>query len=260
MPPGRLQPMIDLLRFSTEELILVAVICFAAGVVRGFSGFALSALVMSVAVAILPPIELIPMLWFLEITASLLMIRGGWTDANRQVVIGLFVGSTIGVPFGIALTTSIPTESSAIIALVLILALATTQLANIRLSFLATKPGLYSAGFAAGVVTGLAGIGGMVVAVYVLSQNNPARTMRASLVLFLFLGSLTSLISFVLFGVMDTTATARGLTLAVPTAFGVLMGKAIFTPRWEPYYRPFCLALLIGLAAFALVRSATSMT
>lgn len=240
---------------SGQEFAILTVIVIIAGIVRGFSGFALSAIVMASAVIILPPVQLIPICWWLEMTASVLMARGGWKEADRGVVMGLVIGSTVGVPFGLLLTTSISPETSKLIVLVLIIALALTQLAKIRLAFLATKPGLYSSGFAAGVATGLASVGGMVIAIYVLSQNAAASKMRAALVLFLFVSSITSLITLLWFGVMNSTAAARGLSLAIPTTLGVIIGQWLFIPRFAAYYRPLCLSLLCALAAAALIRT-----
>jgi len=202
----------------------------------------------------LPPVELIMLCWWLEITASLLMLKTGWADANRTVVIGLLVGSIIGVPIGVYLTTSMPADTSKLVALFLVAGLAALQLARIKMPFLATRPGLYGSGLAVGIVTGLAGIGGMVVALYVLAQNAPARQMRASLVLFLFAGSLTSMITYLAYGVMDAQAATRGLTFAIPAGIGVILGKALFTPRFEPYYKIFCLVLLIALAGSGIIR------
>lgn len=238
-----------------QEFAILTVIVITAGIVRGFSGFALSAVVMASAVIILPPVQLIPICWWLEMMASILMAKGGWQEADRGVVWGLVIGSTIGVPFGLMLTTSISPEASKLIVLVLIITLAVTQLAKIRLAFLATKSGLYGAGIAAGVATGIAGVGGMVIAIYVLSQNAAAAKMRAALVLFLFLGSITSMVMLVWFGVMNTTATARGISLALPTTLGVIIGQWLFIPRFAAYYRPLCLSLLCALAGAALVRT-----
>ncbi|MEJ6396988.1 sulfite exporter TauE/SafE family protein [Yoonia sp. 208BN28-4] len=240
---------------SAGDFAILSAIAFGAGLVRGFSGFALSALVMASAVYLLPPIELIPICWWLEMSASVLMARGGWKEADRGVVLGLVIGSTAGVPLGLMLTQSLPVETSKLIALVIIIALAATQLAKIRLAFLATRPGLYLSGLTAGIATGLASVGGMVVALYVLSQDAPARKMRAALVLFLFISSLTSMIYLVWFGVMDMTSVWRGAALAIPAMIGVFAGQRLFTPKYEPYYRPFCLALLISLSAIGLVRT-----
>ncbi|MCH2067773.1 sulfite exporter TauE/SafE family protein [Shimia sp.] len=246
--------MIDALALPTDHFVWLILICFVAGMVRGFSGFALSAVVMAIAVMFLAPITLIPILWFQEMTASLLMVRGGMKDANRRVVTGLVLGSAFGLPIGLSLTQSLPVDTSKLVALSVIVVLAATQLAKLRLPVLATRPGLWGSGILAGIVTGLAGVGGMVVALYVLASNAPAREMRASLVMFLFASSVISLATLTYFGVMNTESALRGLALAPASALGVIAGKSLFRPAWEPYYKPFCLCLLIGLATLGILR------
>ena len=243
------------LDLTANEFAILIVIVITAGIVRGFSGFALSAIVMATAVIILPPVQLIPICWCLEMTASVLMARGGWAEADRGIVFGLVIGSTAGVPIGVWLTTTLPVETSKVVALTIIIALALTQLAKLRLPFLATKPGLYGSGLTAGIVTGLSSVGGMVIALYVLAQDAAAAKMRAALVLFLFLSGLTTVVTLILFDVMNTTAALRGLSLAIPTAFGVFLGQRLFIPRFAAYYRPFCLSLLCVLASAALIRT-----
>lgn len=247
--------LLDVTDLSQSEFLILIALTILAGIVRGFSGFALSAMVMATAIIILPPVELIPMLWWLEMAASLLMLKGGWDGADKTMTYGLVGGSFIGWPFGLALTVAISVEASRILALAVIVVLAITQLAKIRMSFLATKPGLYGSGVVAGIVSGVAGVGGMVVAVYVLAANAPAKTMRASLVLYLFLSSAISMIVLLAFGVMDTSGVARGFIFAIPTMVGVVLGQQFFTERLAPYYRPFCLILLVGLASLGLIRT-----
>ncbi|MEJ8561341.1 sulfite exporter TauE/SafE family protein [Yoonia sp. GPGPB17] len=250
-----LESLLTAVDLTAREFSILTVIVILAGIVRGFSGFALSAIVMASAVIILPPVQLIPICWWLEMSASILMARGGWAEADRGVVWGLVIGSTIGVPFGLMLTTAVSPDTSKLLALVLIIALAITQLAKIRLPFLATKLGLYGSGFTAGVATGIASVGGMVIAIYVLSQNASANKMRAALVLFLFISSLTSMITLLYFGVMNSTAVARGLALAIPTTIGVMLGQRLFNPTFAPYYKPVCLTLLCILAMASMTRT-----
>jgi len=240
---------------SSSETVLLFLIIFAAGLVRGFAGFALSAIVMASAASFIPPILLIPILWFQEMAASLLMARGGWQDADRPRTVLLVIGNWLGWPLGLWLTVSLPREASAQIALVIILILAAMQLLKINIPALASRAGTLIAGFVAGIAGGVAHVGGMVVALYVLSQNDNARSMRATLVLYLFIGSLGSLLYLIYFGVMTSTAMLSALTLIPVTLLGVWLGTKLFNPRWEPYYKPFCLCLLIGLAALSLLRS-----
>ena len=240
---------------TQSEFLIIAGLAMLAGIVRGFSGFALSAMVMATAVVILPPISLIPMLWFLEMSASILMLKNGWAGADKTMTYGLAGGSMIGWPIGIVLTASLPVAASKTVALSIIVILAATLLAKIRMPFLATKSGLYGTGIVAGIASGLASVGGMVVAIYVLAAQSPPNVMRASLVLYLFLTSVISLLILIFSGIMDVTSVIRGLIFAVPTMIGVIVGQQFFTERLAPYYRPFCLILLIGLASLGLIRT-----
>ena len=240
---------------TLENFLILFGLTVLAGIVRGFSGFALSAMVMATAIVILPPVELIPMLWWLEMSASLLMVKNGWAEADRPMTYGLVISALIGWPIGLWLTLSLPAEASKALALSVIVVLAISQLAKLKLTFLASRAGLYGTGIVAGIVSGVAHVGGMVVAFYVLAANQPARVMRASLVLYLFLGSASSMIVLLIFGVMDFSGVSRGLVFAFPAMFGVLLGQQFFTERLSAYYRPFCLILLIGLATLGLIRT-----
>lgn len=246
--------MIEWLALSFSDAAFLVLITFAAGVVRGFAGFALSALIMAIAVTILPPVQLIPILWFLEMAASLVMARGGWRDADRRAAMTLVLGTWVGWPLGLWLTTSLSVAMSKTVALGIILALAAAQLAKLRMPFLASQSGTAVTGIVAGVASGLAHIGGMVVALYALAREADARTMRGTLVTFLFVSSIGSFAYQIAFGVMDGPSLARAALLIPPTLIGVWLGTRLFTENWAPYYRPFCLWLLIGLAALSLIR------
>ncbi|MEM1233702.1 MAG: sulfite exporter TauE/SafE family protein [Pseudomonadota bacterium] len=248
----------DLLGLTAAETTIIAVSAFCAGIVRGFTGFALSALVMVSAVLILPPVELIPMLWWLELSASLLMVRAGWAEADRRIALSLVVASSLGLPLGLWLTLNMAPEVSGLVALSVIVVLAASQLARVRIAALATWPGLLLAGLTAGIVTGLSGAGAMVVALYALALERPARVIRASLVLYLFVSLAVSFVTYGLVGAMDGPAIARGLAFAIPTAAGVLLGKALFVPRYEVYYKPICLGLLIALASVGILKELTT--
>ncbi|MFV0473458.1 MAG: sulfite exporter TauE/SafE family protein [Pikeienuella sp.] len=245
----------ELLSLPAGDALEIALIVFIAGLVRGFAGFALTALVMAGGAMILPPVQLLPVCWFLELTASALMTRGGIRAGERDVALWLVVMSALGQPVGYWLTTTLPVETSRLVALSLVVALALAQLVRLRLPWLATRPGLMTTGALAGLSTGLAGVGGMVVALYVLARNAPAAAMRGTLVLFLVLGSITGLTMLSLFGLMTAEAATRGLILAVPAALGVVLGARLFTERLARWYRLFCLALLVGMAATSLMRA-----
>ena len=246
--------MFGTLALNNSDLLILILICFFAGLIRGFSGFGLSAFVMSLALTIIPPIELIPVCWWMEFVASVFMIRNGWKDSDKKISIILWLGAVFGLPIGLALTAILDFQTSKIVALVLILILALILLRNFKIQFLSTSVGTISSGVFAGIATGLASIGGMIVAIYVLASQNSARCVRASIVLYIFLNSVTTFIFLILFDVMDHKAFVRGVLLAVPSSIGVVLGSILFMQKLEKYYRPFSLGLLISFSLVGLIR------
>jgi len=227
---------------------------FLAGCVRGFAGFGLSAVAMACLVLILPPIELIPTLYVLEGAASVFMVKGGIRDADMKHVWPLVIGSFLGLPFGLWVTTSVPSDVSKMIAVLLILTLTLLQFSRSMPPALATTAGRYATGLFAGVVSGLAGVGGMVVALYVLASRKPAPQMRAALTMFLTIGMFTSLAYMVMYHMMTQETLLRGVILSPVAVAGVLLGTWAFNPRLQVYYRRFCLILLTTICALSLTR------
>ncbi|GLO69929.1 hypothetical protein MACH17_14460 [Phaeobacter inhibens] len=152
-----------------------------AGCVRGFAGFGLSAVTMACLVLILPPVELIPILYVLEGSASLAMFRGGIRDADMSHVWPLAIGSFVGVPLGLLATTTVSPDVSKLVAMLVIFTLTFLQFFRSMPASLSSKLGRYFVGVTAGIVTGLVSVGGMVVALYVLASRARASQMRAAL-------------------------------------------------------------------------------
>lgn len=246
--------MSDLLGLSPSVTVLAIAACFMAGAVRGFSGFGLSALAMAVLATVIPPIQLIPAFWFLEMAASLVLMKGGWADGDRKTAALLMVSAGIGLPISLSLSLSMDPFTSKLTALLLLIVLALLQLRRMTLPFLATTPGTLASGLCAGMVTGLSGAGGMFIALYALARDLPARRMRGTLNIYLLGGGMIGLAVHLVVGTMTSEAATRGLVLVAPTLIGVFVGKALFVPKWEPYYKPFCLTLLILLAVLGIVR------
>ena len=246
--------MSDLLGLSPSVTVLALAACFMAGAVRGFAGFGLSALAMAMLATVIPPIQLIPVFWFLEMAASLVLMKGGWADGDRKTAMMLMLSAGAGLPISLTLSLSMDPFVSKMIALGMLILLAVLQLRNVRLPVLATPAGTLGAGFGAGMVTGLSGAGGMLIALYALARNLPPRRMRGTLNLYLLGGGVIGLIVHLSVGTMTGEAATRGMILILPTLLGVFVGKALFVPKWEAYYKPFCLTLLIALACLGIAR------
>lgn len=239
---------------TPTQMAIMLVVVFVAAIVRGFSGFALSALIMASLATILRPVEILPMNLILEAVAGLMMVRGGIRDADMRIVITLVIGSVVGMPAGLSLTTHVSVDVTRLMALSTILVLAVLSVTNFRPKNLDSTAGRLGAGLISGVVTGIAGVGGMVIVIYIFSLGRKAKVIRASLVMYLFLTLITSLFYLVFFGLMNSEVIWRGAFLSVPVVAGVLIGTSLFSKTHEKFYRHFCLGLLILLALTGLLR------
>ena len=244
----------EIIQLTEIAFIYCSFVVFFAGIVRGFSGFALSAIVVASMVGILPTIQLIPMVLFLEAAAGIVMLRGGIRDANMPIVWILSIGSILGVPIGLLATVILPVETSRIIALILILSLASLQLFKLTPGTLGSKTALYTTGIVAGIASGIAAVGGMVIALYVLASEENPRSMRGAIVMFLFIGLFTSMIWYIIYGIMDIRAAIRGVVFTPILLVGIFIGFKLFSPILQNFYKQFCLILLVFISVIGLVR------
>ena len=246
---------LEIIQLTQIEFIYCSFIVFFAGIVRGFSGFALSAIVVASMVGILPAVQLIPMVLFLEAVAGLVMLRGGIRDANMPIVWVLSIGSIVGIPIGLLATVILPIETSSIIVLILILFLASLQLYKPKPGILSSKPTLYATGIIAGIASGIAAVGGMVIALYVLASGESAKSMRGAIIMFLFIGLFTSMIWYLIYGIMDVRAALRGAVFTPILLVGIFIGFRLFSPTLQKFYKQFCLVLLILISLIGLFRA-----
>ncbi|MCM2563050.1 TSUP family transporter [Lutimaribacter sp. EGI FJ00015] len=242
------------LDLSSGLLTWLVVVVFLAGMVRGFTGFAASATIMALATVWIAPIDLIPICLLLELTASALLMRGGFGDADKPLALTLVGMGLVGVPLGLALTKTLDPDVSRMIALALVAVLATMQLLRIPLPIGRGRAGAAAVGLLAGVVNGLASIGGLVHALYIMARNLPPRSMRGTMIVIITIGGTITFFWQVVLGILTTQATLRYGVLLVPFVAGLALGRHYFTPETEQHYRPVCLTLLVVLAALGLVR------
>src|ERR1017187_188427 len=86
-----------------QILILVyAVVCiFGAAVVRGYSGFGFSLLAITSLSLLLPPAEIVPSIFIMEVAASLHLLPSVWRNIHWRALLWLTVGCFVGTPFGV---------------------------------------------------------------------------------------------------------------------------------------------------------------
>ena len=104
---------IELQQWIGLSPIMLLYAFFAIGVaayIRGYSGFGFSALTVNSLAHILPPSEIVPTAYMLEIAASIHMLPLVWRSIDWKILRWLFFGVVMGTPFGINFLEEVPQE------------------------------------------------------------------------------------------------------------------------------------------------------
>ena len=90
-------------------ILLYAVVCiFVAAIVRGYSGFGFSLLAITSLSLLLPPAQIVPSIFIMEVAASLHLLPSVWRHIHWRALLWLAVGCLVGTPFGVYALAHVP--------------------------------------------------------------------------------------------------------------------------------------------------------
>jgi hypothetical protein len=104
-----------------------------------------------------------------------------------------------------------------------------------------------------GILSGSTGLGGLPVVMYYLSSLNRAAETRASMVVFLFITMMVSLVTFMYHGIISKEIIYRCLTLIPVLIFATWIGGLLFGKVTDKAFRYILLSFLGGIAILTLV-------
>ena len=153
-------------------------IVFAAGIVRGFAGFGFSALCVAGLSLFVPPAQVVPPIFVLEVLASLTLLRGALKDADWSWLSWLALGNALFIPLGVALLAFVPETPLRLLIGALLLVAAALLRTGFTLALAPTRTVRLATGLVSGFVNGVAAIGGIAVAVLLSAPRTPPRGAR----------------------------------------------------------------------------------
>lgn len=228
----------------------------AAGLVRGFTGFGMSAVIVLALSMTLPPAEVVPMALLMEIAASARMLPGAWKDVDWTYARGLLVGSAAGIPAGVALLVYVPAGPMRIALSIFVLITTALLFGGFRFRGRPDTRWGYGFGLLAGVANGAASFGGQLTALFLLSTPIAAAAARATLIFLAIVTSVYGAAMAHLGGLLGVQELVRAGLLVIPMALGIAAGERHFLKAAPETYRRTALGLLVALAASGLIRAA----
>lgn len=235
-------------------LAYAVLVVFVAAVVRGYSGFGASAIMVTGLSLVLPPTEVVPIALILEIVASVGLLRQVWGSVAWRMMGWLSAGAVLGMPLGIALLARLPADPMRILISLLVLGASLLIWFGYRFRGTPDRAHIFGTGIASGLANGVAAVGGLPVVLFLLSAATSAVVSRATLIVFIMLGDIYGTGVAAANGLVTGDVALRTALFAVPLLIGVAVGNRQFLQTSPDSFRRFTLVLLMVLASAGLIR------
>ncbi len=248
------------LGLSLNELAWCGVIVFAAALVRGYSGFGFSSILMAGLTLVLPAIAIVPLSVALEVLASIGQARGIWSHIDKPRLTVLLIAGLIGTPIGVLVLASVPGEPLRVMILLFIFAASLVLLFSRRRFFEMSPPAFVMAGFVAGVVNGATAMSGLLLALFFTLAGVRPTVMRATMIAYFFITDIWTCGILATTGFFDRTTVLRVVVSLPLLGLGIWLGTSRFRATPPQAFRTTVLWLLILLCAAGLLRTALNQT
>ena len=225
-----------------------------AAVIRGYSGFGFSALTVTSLSLILPPAEVVPTAFLLEIAASMFMLPMVWRSIDWQKLNWLVLGILAGTPAGLLFLAEVPQDPVRFTISGLVLVACFMLWKNVRIRSEGGSRRLLVVGCFSGLVNGAAGIGGLPIVLFLLSGSIRAEVLRATIVAFLFCSDIYATLLSGSQHLLSNELLFRSVLFLFPLVVGVALGHRGFVKSSPESFRKFAIGLLILLSLAVIVR------
>ncbi len=237
------------------ELAFACIVVFLAAIVRGFSGFGFSLLVITALSLIYTPAEIVPSIFMMELVASLNLLPSVWKDVHWRSLLPLSLGCFVATPIGVWALANVPAPPMQLALSIFVL----IAVALLALNFsLKTMPGPIAstaAGAASGLANGAFGIGGPPVVLFYFASPAGNFAGRASIIVFFIFTDSIGLANQYIENLVTWGTAERALLFLPLMLFGVWIGARSFKSVDQALFRKIVLGVLALLATLIAIKA-----
>lgn len=229
-------------------------IAFAAGLVRGYTGFGFAVLLALGLLTYLPPTQVVPVVLMLDLACSVMMWPAALRTFHAPIGSRLILGMLLAVPLGAWLLQLIPAQwMTPVIALLCLLGgLAVLCRPPVTVVAEPATRGALPVGIASGLAMTMASAGGPPLVLYLLRSGLSATHLRGTAVMFFVASSGCSLFGLWLFGVIGGEHLALAITLVLPALLGNVIGQ-VLQRYWQPLPMQTVMGAILVLTSAAML-------
>jgi uncharacterized protein len=230
----------------------LAMLCiFGAAIVRGYAGFGFSMLSITALSIFLPPREIIPSIFVLEVLASIHLLISAWRDVHWRSLLWLAIGCGIGTPIGVYALAKVPAAPLTLVLAGVVLLLCILLARGFVLESMPGASATTATGIVSGLLNGSVGIGGPPVVMFYFGSPAAVATGRASMIAYFLFTDLLALYWQWRDGLLDRSIFERSLWYALPLIGGVWLGNRWYGAGDPARFRRWVLRLLMILAGLS---------
>jgi uncharacterized protein len=228
---------------------------FLAAVVRGYSGFGFSLLSVTALSLVYPTAKIVPVIFLLELAASLHLLPSIWKDIHWRSLLPLAIGCLVATPFGVWALASLDANMMQLALSAFVLIAVALMWAGYALKSMPGPILSTAVGAASGLANGAFGIGGPPVVLFYFSSPAGNIAGRASLIAFFLITDAIGLVNLARYDLVgkDTFWLAA---LFAPCLFaGVWLGARSFKNADQDTFRKMVLIIMALLAVIGAAKA-----
>lgn len=234
----------------TIEFYFAIIAVLIAGILRGFSGFGAGMVLVPSLSLLYNPLVAVVSVVLLEMIPAIQLLPNVISKCHWRSVIPMSLASVFTIPLGsfvlVNADADVMRHSISILVLLCVFILAIGWQYKGAYSLKAST----MTGMASGLISGATSLGGLPVMLFYLSGSQETKVTRASIVVFLVITVLVSLVTYLSHGIITSDILLRTVLLAPFFIVAIWFGGRLFGKASEALFRMITLSLLgsIGLA------------
>jgi uncharacterized membrane protein YfcA len=228
---------------------------FAAGMIRGFTGFGFSIAAVPLLSLIMVPAQAIPLVLLLQLLVSTSGLWAARKLCDWRSIRLLSTGAVLATPIGAYALARLPAAPVRFGIAGIVIAAVVTLYGGFRLKVAPSWRTAVPFGALSGLFNGIAGMPGPPVIAFYLASPVTSAVARASMIVFFLATSIFGLVPLAAFGLINGWSVAAA-ALGFPLVWlGSTLGGRLYRRSTEARYRLIAVWLLMFTAAVAVIRA-----
>jgi len=234
---------------------VAALVVFAAGVLRGFTGFGFALAAVPTITLFIDPVEVVPTISIVAAVAGAELLPKAWRSIHWPSMRLLVGGAIVGAPVGMYVLKTMPADAMRAVIGVIVLAVVGLLWRGYRLAKTPPIVVRFGIGAFSGLLNGGTAMGGPPVIIYYLASPEGVAAGRASLLVYFFFLSIWSTAVNAVGGLISVrTLVLAGLMVPL-MALGNGIGARWYDKTSATHYQRVALWFLAAIAVFAIGRA-----